>query len=126
MPNRDSSTIENAIRALGELLLPGTSQFLDGELKSGTLHAVGGLVAKAAFGPVGWLAFGLNSYSSSVTGRSAYRHLTESLREGKSASKKSSTKHTSKEEAAKTSAPAVKSTRKVGRKRRTAPKTPKD
>jgi hypothetical protein len=48
---------------------------LDGKLLPGAAHLVGGLVARWAFGPVGWLLVAANSNSKSVTGKSLAEHL---------------------------------------------------
>jgi hypothetical protein len=71
-----SNVVGNTIKALGEaFVLPGSSQFLDGNVASGVLHALGGVVARSLLGPIGWVAVGLNSYASSVTGQPLHRHL---------------------------------------------------
>lgn len=58
------------VKVLGELVVgPGTSLALDGQILPGVAHYVGGLLARWAFGPVGWLLVAANSYSTSVTGR---------------------------------------------------------
>ena len=46
------------IKILGETVVPGASLVLDGKLLPGAAHLVGGLVARWAFGPVGWLLGG--------------------------------------------------------------------
>lgn len=74
-----SNVVGNTVKALGEtLIMPGSSQFLDGNMKSGVLHALGGVIARSMLGPIGWLAVGLNSYSSSVTGQPLHQHLVKS------------------------------------------------
>src|SRR5215204_912780 len=67
--------IGRGIKILGETVVPGASLVLDGKILPGTVHLVGGLVARWAFGPVGWLLVAANSYSKSVTGRSLTEHL---------------------------------------------------
>ena len=67
--------IGRGIKILGETVVPGASLVLDGKILPGAAHLVGGLVARWAFGPVGWLLVAANSYSKSVTGRSLVEHL---------------------------------------------------
>ena len=67
--------IGRGIKILGETVVPGASLVLDGKILPGAAHLVGGLVARWAFGPVGWLLVAANSYSKSVTGRSLPEHL---------------------------------------------------
>ena len=70
-----SVVIGRGIKIIGETVVPGASLVLDGKLLPGAAHLVGGLVARWAFGPVGWLLVAANSYSKSVTGRSLTEHL---------------------------------------------------
>jgi hypothetical protein len=67
--------IGRGIKILGETLVPGASLVLDGKILPGAVHLVGGLVARWALGPVGWLLVAANSYSKSVTGRNLPEHL---------------------------------------------------
>ena len=55
--------------------MPGASQFVEGNIKSGTLHLLAGIAAKAVFGPVGWLVAGADAYSESVTGKHLWNHF---------------------------------------------------
>ena len=66
----------NAIKFIGETVLPGASQILDGEFKSGALHFIGAALARAVFGPIGHLFVAANSYSKSVTGKPVHQHFT--------------------------------------------------
>jgi C1A family cysteine protease len=61
------------------LVVPGTSQLLQGNLGSAALHAVGGLVARALLGWPGLLLVALNSYSSAATGKSLPEKVVESI-----------------------------------------------
>ncbi len=67
--------VGRGIKIIGEAVAPGASLVLDGKILPGAAHLVGGLVARWAFGPVGWLLVAANSYSKSVTGRSLTEHL---------------------------------------------------
>lgn len=64
----------NGAKVIGEFaVVPGASLIVDGEVKSGMLHAAGGLLGLALLGPVlgplAWIGFGADSYSKSVAGR---------------------------------------------------------
>lgn len=61
------------------LVVPGTSQLLQGNIGSAVLHAVGGLTAKALLGWPGLLLVALNSYSSAATGKSLPEKVAESI-----------------------------------------------
>ncbi len=65
------------IKIAGEaLVIPGSSLILDGEVVSGGLHLVGGLLATAVIGPLGWFLVAANSYTKSITGS----HLHQSIK----------------------------------------------
>ncbi len=78
--NTEPTAGEVALRGVkiaGEALVaPGTSLILDGDIKRGGIHLVGGLLAKVVLGPLGWFLFAANSYTRSVTGS----HLHEGLK----------------------------------------------
>lgn len=66
----------NGVKAIADVgVLPGSSLLIDGDVKSGALHAIGGLLAGAIFGPIGWLAFSADAFSKSVSGRNLHRHF---------------------------------------------------
>jgi hypothetical protein len=66
----------NGVKLVADLgVLPGASQFVDGNVKSGVLYVVGGLAARAFLGPIGWLAFGADSASKSISGKHLYEHF---------------------------------------------------
>ena len=62
-------------KLVGDILLPGTSQLLTGNVKSGVLHLVGGAAGKIVLGPVGWLYAAVNSYSNSTTDKHLHQHF---------------------------------------------------
>ncbi len=65
------------IKIAGEALVaPGSSLILDGDIVKGGIHLVGGLLARAVLGPVGWFLFAANSYTKSVCGC----HIHETLK----------------------------------------------
>lgn len=73
-----NQVVENGVKLVGERFLPGTSLMMDGDVKGGLAYAALGLVARMAFGPVGWFAVAADSYSRSVTGKGLLDHLTGS------------------------------------------------
>ena len=68
--------IGRGVKLLGEMVVgPGASLALDGKILPGAAHFVGGMLARWAFGPVGWFLLAANSYSKSVTGKGLADHL---------------------------------------------------
>ena len=68
----------NGAKALGDVVIaPGTSLIVQGEVKSGALHVLSGVVARSFFGPIGWLAVGADAYSRAVTGKHIWDLFTE-------------------------------------------------
>lgn len=65
----------NGVKMIGETCLPGASLLIDGDFKGGGLHVVGGLLARWALGPIGWLAFATNSFSKSLTTKNLHEHF---------------------------------------------------
>lgn len=62
--------IVNGAKIIADLaLLPGASQIVEGKVGSGLLFGLAGIAAKTVFGPVGWIAAGLDSYSVSASGK---------------------------------------------------------
>ena len=74
MANGDNP-INNAVKLAGEFLVPGGSNLINGDVRTGAIHAILGLAARAAFGLPGLLIVSANSYSRATTGR----NLTETL-----------------------------------------------
>jgi Family of unknown function (DUF6072) len=68
--------IRNAVQLAGEYVLPGASNLMNGDLKTGGIHLLLGLAAGALLGPIGMLAVKANSYSRATTGRNVYEHFT--------------------------------------------------
>lgn len=68
--------VGRGVKLLGEMVVgPGASLALDGKILPGAAHFVGGMLARWAFGPVGWFLLAANSYSKSVTGKGLADHL---------------------------------------------------
>jgi hypothetical protein len=77
MPN--SGVMGNTVKLLGELIVPGASLLVDGDIKYGVGHLVVGLVARALLGPLGLALVNVNSFSQSVSDKSLIDHTTEVL-----------------------------------------------
>jgi hypothetical protein len=75
-PNVPPGTVAlNAVKGIADAALPGASLLIEGNVRSGTLHVAAGLLARAIFGPVGWLAVAADSFSLSVTGKHIYQQF---------------------------------------------------
>ena len=76
----NSGVIENAIKLLGEVnVVPGTSQLLDGNMKSGVAHVLVGMTACYFFGVPAMLLVAASSFSQSVSHKSLYTHVTDAM-----------------------------------------------
>jgi hypothetical protein len=70
--------VTNGVKVLADLvLLPGSSQIVEGKVGSGILYGVAGFAAKAVFGPIGWIVAGLDSYSVSASGQHLWQLLSK-------------------------------------------------
>ena len=68
--------VGRGVKLLGEMVVgPGASLALDGKILPGAAHFVGGMLARWAFGPVGWFLVAADSYAKSVTGKGLTDHL---------------------------------------------------
>jgi hypothetical protein len=66
----------NGVKAVADIgVLPGAGQIIDGDIRSGVIYAVGGLAARAFLGPIGWLAFGADAASKSISGKHLHEHF---------------------------------------------------
>lgn len=74
----NSSTIDNGVKLLGEVAVPGGSLYLDGKIASGALHTIAGLALAPLVGPLGVLLVRANSYTTSVTDASLLGAFTPS------------------------------------------------
>lgn len=66
---------ENAVKLVGEALIPGMSLLLDGQVLAGGAHLVVGTVARIALGPLGHALVAMNSFTQSVTGKNILKHF---------------------------------------------------
>jgi hypothetical protein len=71
----------NGLKLIGEVVVPGASQFADGHIKSGSIHLLGALAAVALVGgPGGLLLSALirgNSFTTSTLDKPIYKALFE-------------------------------------------------
>ena len=68
--------VGRGVKLIGEMVVgPGASLAMDGKILPGAAHFVGGVLARWAFGPVGWFLVAANSYAKSVTGKGLTEHL---------------------------------------------------
>jgi hypothetical protein len=69
----------NGVKLLGEVIVPGASQFIDGNIRSGSLHLLGAVAAVTMLGgPGGLLISALvrgNSFTSSTLNKTLYRAI---------------------------------------------------
>ena len=72
-----NTATQNAVKLIGESLVPGASLLMDGEILSGGAHLVVGLAAKALLGPIGLGLVVANSYAKSTTGKNLLKQFTK-------------------------------------------------
>lgn len=75
MQNSKSHTTDNAVKLLGEVLVPGASLMMDGKILAGGLHTILGTWAKMALGPAGLAIVIANSYAKSTTGKNLLKQF---------------------------------------------------
>jgi hypothetical protein len=75
MEQTHTNTTGNAVKLLGEALVPGASLMMDGKIVSGGLHTILGTWARVALGPIGLAVVIANSYSKSVTGKNLLKQF---------------------------------------------------
>lgn len=68
-------TVKTGLQFASEVVVPGGSHLLNGDLKQAGVHAIAGIVAGAIFGLPGLIIVAANSFTRATTGR----HLYESL-----------------------------------------------
>jgi hypothetical protein len=68
-------TAQNAIKLLGEAVLPGASLLMDGRIVEGGAHWLAGMAAGAVLGPIGLAVVIANSYSRSTVGKHLVNHF---------------------------------------------------
>lgn len=73
---KSGSTTQNAVKLVGEAVLPGASLLMDGKILQGGAHLLVGAAAKAFLGPLGVALVIANSYSKSTTGKNLLKQFT--------------------------------------------------
>lgn len=74
--SEELAKLTNGVKLVGETILPGTSQLMDGNIKSGAGHAIVGIAARALIGPIGWGLVAANSFSKSASGNNLWQLVT--------------------------------------------------
>jgi len=74
-PAPPTKTTHNAVKLVGEAVLPGASLLMDGKVAHGGAHMIAGVLAKALLGPVGLVLVIANSYASSTTGQNLLKQF---------------------------------------------------
>jgi hypothetical protein len=85
--SEDLRTITNGVKLIGEAILPGTSLLMDGKFSEGATHAVVGIGARLAFGPLGALVVAADSFSKSVNDKNLWEYAPDGMftRQGEAA-----------------------------------------
>lgn len=65
----NAQAIKTGVQFAGEVIVPGGSNLVSGDYKTGGIHAALGLAAKAVFGVPGLLVVSANSFANAVTGQ---------------------------------------------------------
>jgi hypothetical protein len=63
------------VKFLGESIVPGGSNYLEGDVTTGIAHTILGYAARSVFGLPGLLLVSANSLTKSVTGRNLLDHF---------------------------------------------------
>lgn len=78
-PNTPAETLTNGAKLVGDIILPGVSLAVEGDVKNGAAHAAAAVAAGAILGPtlvpIVWAGLALNSFSKSVTGRNFHEYF---------------------------------------------------
>lgn len=75
----DMRTITNGVKLVGEAILPGASLLMDGKLREGAAHAVVGIGARLALGPIGALVVAADSFSKSVNDKNLWEYAPDGM-----------------------------------------------
>ncbi len=75
MENNTDKTVPNAVKLVGDSIIPGSSLLIDGQLLAGAGHFLVGGLARTALGPLGFALVAANSYVRSTTGQGLLKHL---------------------------------------------------
>jgi len=75
----NESNTSNGIKLLGEVVIPGASQFIDGNVKSGSLHLLGSVAAITMLGGPGGLLVSALLRGNSFTESTLHKPLLKAL-----------------------------------------------
>lgn len=67
----------NAVKLVGEAIMPGASLLMDGKILEGGAHLVVGTAARMLLGPLGLALVIANSYSKSTTGKGLLKQFSK-------------------------------------------------
>ncbi|HEX2047654.1 MAG TPA: DUF6072 family protein [Acidimicrobiales bacterium] len=70
-----SDPVRNIVALGSEALVPGGSHWVKGDIPSGLLHTVAGLLATAVWGLPGRALVSASSYSKATTGKRLFEHV---------------------------------------------------
>src|SRR5882724_636152 len=73
--SESNQSLKTGIQISSELVIPGGSNLVKGDLLQGGIHAGLGIVARVLFGLPGVILVSTNSISKALTGRHLYEHL---------------------------------------------------
>lgn len=71
----EQAPLKNTLKFASEFVVPGGSNFINGDLKQGALHLIGAVAAGAFLGPLGAILVGANSFTKATTGHHMHEHL---------------------------------------------------
>jgi hypothetical protein len=72
-----STSNQNAVKLIGEAVLPGASLLMEGEILAGGAHLLLGWAARAVLGPIGLAVVIANSYSRATTGKGLLKQFSK-------------------------------------------------
>lgn len=75
MENNIAGPVKVGVQAVGEYLVPGGSNLINGDVKEAGIHALLGFAAGALIGFPGILLVSANSLSKATTGKHLMQHL---------------------------------------------------
>jgi hypothetical protein len=71
----EQAPLKNTLQFASEFVVPGGSNFINGDLKQGAIHLVAAVAAGAFLGPLGVILVGANSFTKATTGHHVYEYL---------------------------------------------------
>lgn len=69
MTVNNAQAVKTGVQFAGEVIIPGGSNLVGGDYKTGGIYAALGLAAKAIFGVPGLLVVSASSFANAVTGQ---------------------------------------------------------